>query len=63
MIVVLKNGASTTKREIIEQLQPRVAKWWLPDDVLFIEDMPLTSTGKIRKTVLRDRFANHLTGK
>jgi 3-(methylthio)propionyl---CoA ligase len=62
MIVVLKNGASTTKREIIEQLQPRVAKWWLPDDVLFIEDMPLTSTGKIRKTVLRDRFANHLLG-
>ncbi len=46
-----------TKEEIIEYLTPRVAKWWLPDDVLFIEAVPKTSVGKFDKKVLRADFA------
>jgi fatty-acyl-CoA synthase len=41
---------------IIEFLRPRVAKWWLPDDVVFIDEVPKTSVGKFDKKVLRERF-------
>ncbi len=46
-----------TKEEIIEYLTPLVAKWWLPDDVIFIEVVPKTSVGKFDKKVLRAKFA------
>ncbi|HLJ34287.1 MAG TPA: AMP-binding protein, partial [Ktedonobacteraceae bacterium] len=46
-----------SKEEIIEYLTPRVAKWWLPDDVIFIEAVPKTSVGKFDKKVLRADFA------
>jgi fatty-acyl-CoA synthase len=36
-----------------------VAKWWLPDDVVFIDEVPKTSVGKFSKKTLRDRFADH----
>jgi fatty-acyl-CoA synthase len=45
-----------TKQEILDYLTPRVAKWWLPDDVVFIEAVPKTSVGKFDKKVLRERF-------
>ena len=44
--VVLKDGQSATKEELLEFLTPRVAKWWLPDDVVFIDEVPKTSVGK-----------------
>jgi fatty-acyl-CoA synthase len=46
-----------TKEEIIDYLSSRVAKWWLPDDVVFIEAMPKTSVGKFDKKVLRSQYA------
>jgi acyl-CoA synthetase (AMP-forming)/AMP-acid ligase II len=55
--VVPKPGESMTKQEIIEFLTPQVPKWWLPDDVAFIEEIPKTSVGKFDKKVLRARFA------
>jgi fatty-acyl-CoA synthase len=48
-----------TKEAIIEHLRPLVAKWWLPDDVVFIDEVPKTSVGKFDKKVLRDRFKDH----
>ncbi len=45
-----------TKEEIIEYLRPRVARWWLPDDVVFIDAVPKTSVGKFDKKVLRKRY-------
>jgi fatty-acyl-CoA synthase len=58
--VVVKPGESLTKEEVIEFLTPRVAKWWLPDDVVFIEEVPKTSVGKFSKKTLRDRFADYV---
>jgi fatty-acyl-CoA synthase len=55
--VVVKPGAAVTRDELIEWLTPRVAKWWLPDDIEFIEEVPKTSVGKFSKKDLRDRFA------
>jgi fatty-acyl-CoA synthase len=57
--VVLKPGASATKEELVEFLTPRVAKWWLPDDVVFIDEVPKTSVGKFSKKDLRARFADY----
>jgi acyl-CoA synthetase (AMP-forming)/AMP-acid ligase II len=60
LIVERQSGALVSKAELLEHLRSRVAKWWLPDDVVFIEAMPMTATGKIRKTELRERFSGHL---
>jgi fatty-acyl-CoA synthase len=46
-----------TKEEIIDYLRSRVAKWWLPDEVVFIDAVPKTSVGKFDKKVLRNQFA------
>jgi fatty-acyl-CoA synthase len=57
--VVLKEGQSLTKDEILEFLTPRVAKWQLPDAVEFVDEIPKTSVGKFSKKTLRERFAGY----
>ena len=57
--VVVKPGEALTKDEVIAFLEPRVAKWWLPDDVVFIDEVPKTSVGKFSKKTLRDQFAEY----
>jgi fatty-acyl-CoA synthase len=57
--VVIKDGEELTAVEVIEFLDGRVAKWWLPDDVVFIDEVPKTSVGKFSKKTLRDRFADY----
>ncbi|MBV8305016.1 MAG: long-chain fatty acid--CoA ligase [Acidimicrobiia bacterium] len=57
--VVLAQGEELTKDEIIEFLTQRVAKWWLPDDVVFIDEVPKTSVGKFSKKDLRARCAGY----
>jgi fatty-acyl-CoA synthase len=51
-----------TKEEILDYLRPRVARWWLPDDVVFIDAVPKTSVGKFDKKVLRKRFETYQIG-
>jgi fatty-acyl-CoA synthase len=57
--VVVAEGEELTKDEVIEFLTPRVAKWWLPDDVVFIAEIPKTSVGKFSKKDLRERFGDY----
>ena len=54
--VVPKAGRTVTREAILEHLQPRVAKWCLPEDVVFLDSLPKTSVGKFAKRELRDRF-------
>jgi fatty-acyl-CoA synthase len=54
--VVLRDGASTTAEDLLEHLRGRVAKWWLPDEFAFVEEVPKTSVGKFDKKVLRSRL-------
>ncbi len=56
LLVVKKEGRDVTKAELIAFLQGKVAKWWLPDDVLFVKALPHTATGKLLKRQLRDEF-------
>ena len=58
--VVVREGAELTRGDVLEFLGGRVATWWLPDDVVFIDEVPKTSVGKFSKKDLRDRFADHV---
>jgi fatty-acyl-CoA synthase len=58
-VVVLKPGQTATKEELIAYLAPTFAKWWLPDAVEFASEIPRTSAGKFKKSVLRERYRQH----
>ncbi len=58
--VVLKENAQATKEELIEFLKPQFAKWWLPDDILFMDEIPKTSVGKFLKRALRDQVQEQI---
>jgi len=57
--VVVEPGEELTKEDVLEYLSTRVAKWWLPDDVVFIDAVPKTSVGKFSKKDLRDKFGGY----
>jgi acyl-CoA synthetase (AMP-forming)/AMP-acid ligase II len=59
LIVVPKPGREPKKDDLLAFMQGRIAKWWLPDDVVLIEEIPHTATGKIQKTTLRDMFRDY----
>jgi len=59
LIIVLKPGRDLDKVSLLGFLAGRVAKWWLPDDIVAVGQIPHTATGKILKTKLRDDFSNH----
>ena len=56
LIVQLKQGQTATREDILKYMEGKIAKWWMPDDVAFVDGIPHTATGKILKTALRDQF-------
>ncbi len=60
LIVVLRQGQDTTREELLVHLSEKVARWWLPDDVVFVNSLPHTATGKLQKLELRSRYREHL---
>jgi 3-(methylthio)propionyl---CoA ligase len=60
LIVVKKPGAEVTRDELLQFYEGRIAKWWTPDDVVFVDAIPLGATGKVLKNVLRTQFQEHL---
>jgi fatty-acyl-CoA synthase len=59
LITVLKPGQSATRKDILDYLEGSIAKWWMPEDVIFVAEIPHTATGKIQKTTLRERYGRH----
>jgi fatty-acyl-CoA synthase len=59
LIVVKKPGQEVTREELLDFMRDKIAKWWLPDDVAFVDSLPHTATGKLQKTKLRERFRDH----
>lgn len=59
LIAVKKQGATVSKKELIEFFKDKVAKWWIPDDVVFVNELPHTATGKLQKNKLREEYANY----
>ena len=59
LVVVTKKDAALSREDLMDFMRDRVAKWWLPDDVVFVDAIPHTATGKVLKTKLREDFRNH----
>jgi acyl-CoA synthetase (AMP-forming)/AMP-acid ligase II len=59
LIIVKKQGQSVSREEILKHLEGKIAKWWMPDDVAFVDEIPHTATGKIQKITLRERFKDY----
>ena len=59
LVVVKKPGAEVTREELIAFYDGKIAKWWTPDDVVFVDAIPLGATGKMQKNKLRDQFRDH----
>jgi len=59
LVVVLRKGQIADKDDILGFMRGKIAKWWLPDDVAFVDEIPHTATGKIQKTVLRQSFKDY----
>jgi fatty-acyl-CoA synthase len=62
LVVVKEEDHEVDKNEILEFLEGKIAKWWMPDDVVFVDEIPHTATGKIQKMDLRKQFADYKLG-
>jgi acyl-CoA synthetase (AMP-forming)/AMP-acid ligase II len=59
LIVVKKKDQDTTRDQVLQYLEGKIAKWWMPDDVVFVDDLPHTATGKLQKMRLREQFKSY----
>jgi fatty-acyl-CoA synthase len=59
LLVVKRPGRDVDAASILDYLDGRIAKWWMPDDVLFVNELPHTATGKLLKKALRDQYREH----
>ena len=60
LVCVKREGKDPTKDDLLGFLEGKIAKWWMPDDVVFVAEIPHTAAGKIRKTALREEFADYV---
>ncbi|MGR4869312.1 3-(methylthio)propionyl-CoA ligase [Variovorax sp. LARHSF232] len=60
LVVTLKAGQALSREELLAFYEGKIAKWWTPDDVVFVDSIPLGATGKVLKNKLRDSFQDHL---
>ncbi len=59
LVVIRKAGQDVSREELLAFYEGKVAKWWIPDDVIFVEDLPHTATGKLSKLLLRQRLSEY----
>jgi acyl-CoA synthetase (AMP-forming)/AMP-acid ligase II len=60
MVVVMRTGAELDKPSILTHIVEHVAKWWLPDDIVVVDALPMGATGKVQKNLLRAQFKDHV---
>ena len=60
LVVVPRDGAQLTRDDVLAYLDGKIVKWWMPDDVVFTDELPHTATGKVSKVRLRERYADHV---
>ena len=59
LVVVKKKDADITREELLKFFEGKIAKWWMPDDVVFVDQLPHTATGKLLKTKMREDFKGY----
>lgn len=62
LIVKLRSGECATREEVLGFLEGKIARWWMPDEVLFVDEIPLGTTGKVDKKRLRDLYGSSAQG-
>ena len=60
LLVRLHPGETATRQEFLDFLEGKIARWWMPDDVVFVDDIPLGATGKIDKKLIRERMRDYV---
>ena len=60
LLLIVAAGDKKDKESIYSFLEDKIAKWWKPDDIVFVDELPLGATGKVLKVNLRDQFKDHL---
>ena len=63
LIVIKKEDADLSREDVLGFMEGKIAKWWMPDDVVFVEEIPHTATGKIQKLALREQFKDYVLPK
>ena len=63
LIIIPKKGENPTREELLEYMEGKIAKWWMPDDVVFVDAIPLGATGKMLKNRLREQYGQRLMEK
>ena len=59
LIVVAQNEDNNAKEDILEWFDGKIARWWIPEDVVFVSELPLTATGKVSKMLLRKQMSEY----
>ena len=59
LLIVKKPGAEVSEASVVDYLKDKVAKWWLPDEVVFVDELPHTATGKLLKRQIRDDYKDY----
>jgi 3-(methylthio)propionyl---CoA ligase len=59
LVVVTKKGETIGKEDLLAFMRGKIANWWMPDDIVFVDEIPHTATGKIQKATLRERFKDY----
>jgi fatty-acyl-CoA synthase len=59
LVIVAKKDKKPSKADLLKFMEGKIAKWWMPDDVVFVDEIPHTATGKIQKTTLREQFREY----
>jgi fatty-acyl-CoA synthase len=60
LLAIRKEGSNLTEQDVMDYLSDKIAKWWMPDAIIFVESLPHTATGKLLKVDLRKEYENHL---
>ena len=60
LLVVRREGSALTKDDMLAYFDGKIAKWWMPDDVVFVDELPHTATGKLLKTQLREDYKDYV---
>ena len=63
LVVVKSHSEALDEQDVLRYLSDKIVKWWMPDDVIFVDALPMTATGKVSKLDLRRQFADHLVTK
>jgi len=62
LLVVRRKDSTLDAKTLLDHMRPKIASWWVPDAVEFLDELPMTGTGKVQKMALREKFKGYKVG-